>query len=161
MPKHRVLSAPVCGRPARHGGACNLDAGHVARDERHSNGKFTWALRGKERPAPGSGGDCAGCRRGGRCAIHAAPGKPAKRGPRPAAADDEQRRADTVNRELQAGDMILVRWPPGTKRARFSRYTRGGDLVVNVQAVDRKGAYLDRFGSDRTFAVADYAGRAP
>lgn len=63
---------------------------------------------------------------------------------------------------LELGDMILVRWQPGTtKQARFARYTRKGDMVVNVQAVNARGAYLNRFGSDRTFALADYAGRAP
>jgi hypothetical protein len=63
--------------------------------------------------------------------------------------------------DLKPGDMILVRWQPGTtKRARFVRLTKAGDLVANIQAVDAKGAYLKKFGSDRTFRVADYAGRA-
>ncbi len=79
--------------------------------------------------------------------------------PTPSAA----RAAPTLpDRDLKPGNLILVRWLPcGEKRARFVRYTRKGDLVVNVQAVDTKGKYLKRFGSDRTFAVGDYLGRAP
>lgn len=37
-----------CGKPARQGAPCNLDPAHIARGERHSNGKFSWALRGHE-----------------------------------------------------------------------------------------------------------------
>jgi hypothetical protein len=84
-----------------------------------------------------------------------APAKPAKgpkrRTPAPA----------TSHRDLKPGDMILVRWQPGTtKRARFVRLTKAGDLVANIQAVDAKGVYQKHFGSDRTFRVADYAGLA-
>lgn len=37
-----------CGKPARHGAPCSLDINHALRGERHSNGEFTWALRGQE-----------------------------------------------------------------------------------------------------------------
>jgi N6-adenosine-specific RNA methylase IME4 len=93
--------------------------------------------------------------------------KPSKRrplsSPAPAAKGPKRRTPAPAasHRDLKPGDMILVRWQPGTtKRARFVRLTKAGDLVANIQAVDAKGVYLKKFGSDRTFRVADYAGRA-
>ncbi len=93
----------------------------------------------------------------GKCrAVRPGCGWPARPEPEAAAAEVKP------DLTLELGDMILVRWQPGTtKQARFARYTNKGDMVVNVQAVDAKGGYLNRFGSDRTFKLADYAGRAP
>lgn len=46
-----VIANELCGAPARHGAPCGLDKQHAQRGERHSNGRFTWALRGKADPA--------------------------------------------------------------------------------------------------------------
>lgn len=60
--------------------------------------------------------------------------------------------------DLQAGDVISIRWDPSSvKRARFVRWNANGGLVVNVQRVDQRGNdYLNSWGSDRTFAARDF-----
>lgn len=54
-PTKTTTPTGMCGDPARQGPRlaprgkpCGLDTGHIARGERHSNGQFTWPLRGKD-----------------------------------------------------------------------------------------------------------------
>lgn len=64
---------------------------------------------------------------------------------------------------LEAGEVIMLRWPPGEKQARFLRYAKTGAIVVGVRRTKRAGGedYVEpaEWGEPRTFSADNYLRR--
>ncbi len=73
-------------------------------------------------------------------------------------ANEDVAPSSSTDDRLPNNTPVWLHWPPTVKRALLTHYTRGGNPVCRVGAVDTKGAYTGRLGSERTFEPSDVLG---